>query len=354
MTLRTPPLPLRLLVGLGCLAVAAIALPAPSRADGESRRNAAASSVLRIGGSSTVFPILQTAIEAYRAAGNSGAIDLRESGSTDGFRRFCQGQLEIANASRPINNRELKSCEAKGVVFLELPIAFDAISVVVHPSNSWAKQISLQQLRTLWNRQAQGRINRWNQVNPSWPNRPIKLCGPGADSGTFDFFNKAVSGSPENSRRDYTASEDDTVIARCVAKDPSALGYFGFSHYQTNRNNLRALPISSLSGAVAPSRSSVQSGKYPLARPLFLYINDKALTQRSEVQRFTSFTVRNGLRLVEKAGEIPLPASTYNLVESKLYRRVTGSSFAGDLPVGLTIGDVLRRSFDQNKLPQFR
>jgi phosphate transport system substrate-binding protein len=248
----------------------------------------------------------------------------------------------------------LKSCEAKGVVFLELPIAFDAISVVVHPSNSWAKQISLQQLRTLWNRQAQGRINRWNQVNPSWPNRPIKLCGPGADSGTFDFFNKAVSGSPENSRRDYTASEDDTVIARCVAKDPSALGYFGFGYYQTNRNKLRALSISSLSGAVAPSRSSVQSGKYPLARPLFLYINDKALTQRNEVQRFISFTVRNGLRLVEKAGELPLPASTYNLVESKLYRRVTGSAFAGDLPVGLTIGDVLRRSFDQNKLPQFR
>lgn len=314
----------------------------------------AGTGVLRIGGSSTVFPILNEAIQAYRATGQKGAIDLQETGSTDGFRRFCRGELDIANASRPINSRELKNCAAKGIVFLELPIAFDALSVVVHPSNSWAQQISLKQLSTLWGRQAQGRVNRWSQVNPAWPDRQIKLCGPGSDSGTFDFFNKAVNGDAENSRRDYTASEDDNIIARCVSQNPAALGYFGFSYYQANRSQLRALPISTTAGAIAPSRSSVQSGKYPLARPLFLYINDKALSQRSEVQRFTSFTVRNGLRLVEKAGDIPLPASTYNLVESKLYKRITGSAFAGELPVGLTIGEVLRRSFDQNKLPQFR
>lgn len=344
MTFRTPLLLPTLALGLAFLPVAplaAVAVPAGG-------------ATLRIGGSSTVFPILNEAIQAYRAAGNKGAIDLRETGSTDGFRRFCRGQLEIANASRPINGRELKSCAASGVVFLELPIAFDALSVVVHPSNSWATQISLKQLSTLWSRQAQGRVNRWNQVNAAWPNRPIQLCGPGADSGTFDFFNKAVNGDAENSRSDYKASEDDNEIARCVSKNPTALGYFGFSYYQANRSSLRALPIGTGAGAIPPSRSSVQAGKYPLARPLFLYINDRALSQRSDVQRFTSFTVRNGLRLVEKAGDIPLPASTYNLVESKLYKRITGSAFAGDLPVGLTIGDVLRRSFDQNKLPQFR
>lgn len=343
MTLRmlTPPLAL----GLGLILVDA-ALAATAKPTG--------TSVVRVGGSSTVFPILNEAILAYRAAGQRGPIDLQETGSTDGFRRFCRAQLDIANASRPINTRELQSCEANGVVFLELPIAFDALSVVVHPSNSWAKQISMKQLKNLWDRQAQGRVNRWSQVNPAWPDRPIKLCGPGSDSGTFDFFNKAVNGDPANSRRDYAASEDDNVIARCVSKNPTALGYFGFSYYQANRNKLRALPISTAAGAIAPSRTSVQSGKYPLARPLFLYINDKALSQRGEVQRFTSFTVRNGLRLVEKAGDIPLPASTYNLVESKLYKRITGSAFAGELPVGLTIGDVLRRSFDDNKLPQFR
>jgi phosphate transport system substrate-binding protein len=341
MTLQPHPLLAALGVGLAVLPIAALAVPTGS-------------SVLRIGGSSTVFPIINEAIKAYRAGGNTKAIDLRETGSSDGFRRFCRGQLEIANASRPINARELKSCAASGVVFLELPIAFDALSVVVHPSNSWARQISLKQLSTLWSRQAQGRVTRWKQVNPTWPNRPIQLCGPGADSGTFDFFNKAVNGDAENSRSDYKASEDDNEIARCVSKNPTALGYFGFSYYQANRSSLRALAISAGAGSVLPSRSSVQAGKYPLARPLFLYINDRTLSQRSDVQRFTIFTVRNGLRLVEKAGDIPLPASTYNLVESKLYKRITGSAFAGDLPVGLTIGDVLRRSFDRNKLPQFR
>lgn len=341
MTLQPHPLLAALGVGLAILPMGAWAVPTGS-------------SVLRIGGSSTVFPILNEAIKAYRAGGNTNAIDLRETGSSDGFRRFCRGQLEIANASRPISARELKRCAASGVVFLELPIAFDAISVVVHPSNSWARQISLKQLSTLWSRQAQGRVTRWNQVNPAWPNRPIQLCGPGADSGTFDFFNKAVNGDAENSRSDYKASEDDNEIARCVSKNPAALGYFGFSYYQANRSSLRALAIGAGAGSVLPSRNSVQAGKYPLARPLFLYINDRALSQRSDVQRFTSFTVRHGLRLVEKAGDIPLPASTYNLVESKLYKRVTGSAFAGDLPVGLTIGDVLRRSFDRNKLPQFR
>lgn len=337
------PIVLNLVLSLGVILTSLVSPAAPT-GDG----------AVRIGGSSTVFPILREAIQAFRAAGNKGAIDLRETGSTDGFRRFCRGLLEIANASRPINKRELKNCADSGVIFLELPIAFDALTVVVHPSNTWATQISLKQLNTLWSRQAQGRINRWNQVNSTWPNRPIKLCGPGSDSGTFDFFNKAVSGDPTNSRRDYAASEDDTIIARCVSRNPGALGYFGFSYYQANRNQLRALPINTATGAIQPSRSTVQNGNYPLARPLFLYINDKALSQRNEVQSFTSFTVRNGLRLVEKAGDIPLPASTYNLVESKLYKRITGSAFAGDLPVGLTIGEVLRRSFDQNKQPQFR
>lgn len=340
---------------IGCLICLALASAAPSSlATGSKAAEPRPGSAVRIGGSSTVFPILKAAIDAYRQAGNRGAIDLRETGSTDGFRRFCQGQLDIANASRPINAKELRRCGANGVVFIELPIAFDALTVVVHPRNTWAKRISLQQLRSLWSRPAQNRINRWSQVNPSWPDRAIQLCGPGEDSGTFDFFNKAVNGDPTNSRRDYAASENDTIIARCVGQNPNSLGYFGFSYFLANNQTLRALPISTTAGSISPSRSSVQNGKYPLSRPLFLYVNDKELTRRREVQRFTSFTVRNGLRLVEKAGDIPLPASTYNLVESKLYKRITGSAFAGDLPVGLTIGEVLRRSFDQNKQPQFR
>lgn len=312
-------------------------------------------STIRIGGSSTVFPIIKEAIKAFREAGNTTTIDLKETGTSDGFRRFCSGQLEIANASRPINSKELKACSRNRIHFIELPIAFDALTIVVHPSNTWAYQISTQELARLWGRQAEGKVTRWNEVNLDWPDRPIKLCGPGKDSGTYDYFNKAISNNSENSRQDYSSSEDDSIIVRCVAQNPNALGYFGFSYYKANQDKLRALAILTPMGAVLPSVASVQTGRYrPFSRPLFIYVNDKALTSRSDLQKFTAFTISNGLRLVGKAGDIPLPASTYQLVESKLYRRITGSAFSGDLPVGLSIGEALRRSFDANKLPQFR
>jgi phosphate transport system substrate-binding protein len=313
------------------------------------------SSSIRIGGSSTVFPIMMEAIKAFREAGNNTKIDLKETGTSDGFRRFCAGQLEIANASRPINSKELKACSSNRINFIELPIAFDALTIVVHPSNTWAKQISTKELARLWGRQAEGKIERWNDVNLDWPDRPIKLCGPGKDSGTYDYFNKAINGSSENSRQDYASSEDDNVIVKCVAQNPNALGYFGLGYYKANQDKLRALGIVTPSGTVMPSVASVQAGRYrPLSRPLFIYINDKALTSRPDLQKFTTFTLSNGLRLVGKAGDVPLAASTYQLVESKLYKRITGSSFSGDLPVGLSIGDALRRSFAAKKLPQFR
>jgi len=310
---------------------------------------------IRIGGSSTVFPILEEAIRAYRAAGNTTSISLQEAGTSDGFRRFCAGQLELANASRPINSKELKACAARGIRFLELPIAFDALTVVVHPANTWAQQISLPELARLWGRQAEGKVDRWSEVNRDWPDRPIKLCGPGKDSGTYDYFNKAINGSSDHSRQDYTASEDDNIIARCVAQNPNALGYFGYSYYVANQKRLRALAVNAGAGSVLPSLANVQSGRYrPLSRPLFLYINDNALARKPELQRFTTFTIRRGLQLVAKVGDIPLPASTYQLVETKLYKRIAGSAFGGDLPVGLTIGESLRRSLDANKLSQYR
>ncbi len=310
---------------------------------------------LRIGGSSTVYPIMMEAIRAFRAAGNNTKIVLKESGTTDGFRRFCAGQLEIANASRPINSKELKACASNRISFIELPIAFDALSIVVHPSNSWARQITTKELARLWGRQAEGKIDSWNDVNRDWPERPIKLCGPGKDSGTYDYFNKAINGSADNSRKDYASSEDDNIIVKCVAQNPGSLGYFGFGYYKANQNKLRALAVATSSGPVNPSVANVQSGRYqPLSRPLFIYINDKALASKPDMQKFATFAVRNGLSLVGVAGDIPLPASTYQLVESKLYKRITGTAFSGDLPVGLSIGEALRRSFDANKLPQFR
>jgi len=320
-------------------------------------RPASSDPVIRISGSSTVYPIVQLAIAADQKRGRNpqARFDLKEAGTSAGLRQFCSGQLTIANASRPISRKELDLCARNGVRFVELPIAFDALTVVVHPANTWARQISSGELARLWGRQAQGRVNRWVDVNRDWPDRPIKLCGPGKDSGTYDYFNKAINGSADNSRSDYTASEDDTVIVRCVAENPNALGYFGYSYFKNNAQRLRALAILGDAGAVSPSPLNVQTGRYrPLSRPLFLYVNDQAMIRSPELQKFITFTIRNGLRIVAKAGDIPLPASTYRLVESKLYKRVLGSAFAGDLPVGLSIGEALRRSFDLNKLPQFR
>ena len=313
---------------------------------------------VRIGGSSTVHPILEEAIREFRQANPADArtpIQLSEEGTTGGFRRFCQGQLLITGASRPITARELQNCRAKGVQFIELPIAFDAITVVVHPRNTWARLISTRELSRLWGRQAQGRITRWNQVNIDWPDRPLRLCAPGRDSGTVDMFNKAINGDSSDARQDVVSSEDDLVLVRCVASDPNAIGYFGYSYFAGNRNRLRALAVVGAKGPVAPSAQTVQNETYrPLSRPLFLYVNDQAMLKNDPGQRFLKWTLRHGLRLSEEAGLIPLPSSTYRLVESKLYRRVLGSAFGGELAVDAGVAQTLRRSLESIKRPEFR
>ncbi|MCT0230039.1 PstS family phosphate ABC transporter substrate-binding protein [Synechococcus sp. CS-1324] len=323
---------------------------------GVARAQSAAAPIV-ISGSSTVFPITTEAIRAFRQtrAGRDVRFDLRETGTSAGFRDFCSGKVPISNASRPISSKELKACAARGIRFIELPIAFDALTVAVNPRNTWARQISTQELSTLWSRQAQGRINRWNQVNSSWPASPIKLCGPGKDSGTFDYFNKAINGSAENSRTDFSSSEDDNVVVKCIAGNPQALGYVGFGWYAANTAKLRAMAIKGAKGAVLPSVEAVQQERYnPLSRPLFIYVNNEMLLKQDNLRRFIKFYLQDGPRMAKTARFIPLPDSTYRLVESKLYRHVLGTSFGGDLPVGLTIGEALRRSFDQTKQPQFR
>ena len=317
----------------------------------------ASPTTVRIGGSSTVFPILEVAIAAYKDKTRNAQvrISLKETGTSAGFRQFCNGELAIANASRAINSRELRACQARGVRFIELPIAFDAITVVVNPANRWLSMLSIRQLGQLWGRQAQGKIKQWNQLNPAWPKQPINLCGPGKDSGTYDYFNKAVTGDEANARSDYFASEDDNVLVRCVAKDPNALGYFGYAYFARNRALLKPLMILGSKGMVAPTVASVQSENYvPLSRPLFLYINDQAIKQQPEARRFVTYVLQNGLRFVESAGYIPLPASTYRLVESKLYRNVLGSAFGGKQTVGESLSVTLQRSLEQVKRAQFR
>lgn len=317
-----------------------------------------AAEVISIKGSSTVYPITNRAIQQFKATsqGRSEQFSLEETGSSAGLRAFCAGNIPLANASRPISAKEIKACAANNIRFIELPIAFDAITVVVNKNNKWATALTTKELSRLWNKKATGRVNRWNQVNHDFPSDSIKLCGPGKDSGTYDIFNKAINGSLTNSRTDYTASENDNVLVDCVISNKNALAYFGFGYYKNNSSNLKALKIVNPTGnPVAPSVVNVQKELYqPLSRPLFLYVNDRVLTNNKNFRNFVSFYLRRAEALVKEANYIPLPSRTYRLVESKLYRHILGSSFSGTIPVGLTIGQVLERSFDQHKKPAYR
>lgn len=313
---------------------------------------------LTIRGSSTVFPVMQRAIAAYNETerGRDVTVDLAEVGTTGGMREFCQGNVPIANASRPISTAELKACAENDITFIELPLAFDAITVVVNPGNDWVRDISVEQLSRIWGKDAEGQVTTWNLANSAWPDRPLRLCAPGTDSGTYDYFNEAINGDQTNARSDFEGSEDDLVIVECVATDANAMGYFGFSYYNDNPDRLTALAITNPQGVpVLPSPESVQDGSYkPLSRPLFIYVNDKQMRTDDTIRSFVGFTVGNGLRFVEEAGYIPLPADTYRLVETKLYRNILGTSFGGDLPIGLGIGEALRRSFDETRKEEFR
>ncbi|MFM7513752.1 MAG: PstS family phosphate ABC transporter substrate-binding protein [Cyanobium sp.] len=313
---------------------------------------------IQISGSSTVFPIIQRAVEAYRKTerGEGVELQLSEVGTSGGLRQFCAGEIPIANASRPISSKELKACAEKGITFIELPLAFDALTVAVNSGNSWASEISTAELARTWSKEAQGKVKTWKQVNAAWPDRRLRLCAPGSDSGTFDYFNEAINGDKTNARTDVESSEDDNVLVACAAGDPNAMAYFGFAYYQANAERLKALAIAPEGGQpVLPSVQTVQNGSYkPLSRPLFVYVNDKQMRANDEIRSFVGFTVGNGLKLVEQAGYIPLPADTYRLVESKLYRHILGTSFGGDLPVGLSIGEALRTSFDDTRKPEYR
>lgn len=293
---------------------------------------------IRINGSSTVYPISQEAAKRY-AKDADVAVDVQYSGTTGGFRLFCAGETQINDASRPINRMELKACAESGVDFVELPIAFDALSVVVHPDNDWAEEITLEELRRLWEPAAEDSVMTWQQIRPEWPARPIRLFGRGQDSGTYDYFTSVVVGENRASRHDYVASENEEALVEGIMLDREALGFFGVGAYFRHWEDLRDLAIDAGDGPVHPSLDAVREGHYPLARPLFLYVNAEALRADPQLQSFLA-TYLGGLRnWVHFTGYMPLPEAAYDDAIERLTSMTTGSRFGGELHVGTHIND---------------
>ncbi|GAM99897.1 phosphate ABC transporter [alpha proteobacterium U9-1i] len=306
---------------------------------GEGQRAPATSAEqISIDGSSTVFPLAEAAAEAFGTSQTGAArVTVGESGTGGGFRKFCRGETQISNASRPISAEEMEACATANIQYVEIPIAFDGISVVVHPSNP-LNNITLAQLRSIWQPAAERTITNWNQVDRSWPNQNLQLFGPGTASGTFDFFTEAVNGDGGSSRTDFTPSEDDNIIVQGVITNPGALGYFGYAYYEANRERVKALSID----GVAPSPETIEAGTYPLSRPMFVYVSAEAL-RRPQVRRFVEYFIANVPTLAPQVGYVPLPANAYTAISERVASGATGTAFGGHNVVGLHIDELMAR-----------
>ena len=302
--------------------------------------------VIQIDGSSTVYPISEAVAEEFQIQ-NQGKlrVTVGVSGTGGGFKKFCRGELDIANASRPIQKLEMETCAAAGIKYFELPIAYDALTVVVNPANSFLSTISIEQLKQIWAPESQGTITRWKQIDPSWPDAEFKLYGAGSDSGTFDYFTEAVIGKAKASRGDYTASEDDNTLVQGVSQDLNALGYFGYAYYAENQSKLKALAVAPVGGGagVLPSAESVIGGSYvPLSRPLFVYVSDKAYA-RPEIRQFVDFYFANVAKLAAEVQYVPLPAEAYSVIAKHLADGKLGTVFNGEPATAITIEELLKR-----------
>ncbi|MFN4324896.1 MAG: PstS family phosphate ABC transporter substrate-binding protein [Azonexus sp.] len=302
--------------------------------------------VIKIDGSSTVYPITEAVAEEFqKAKKNAIKVTVGISGTGGGFKKFCRDETDISNASRPITAKEMEDCKAAGVQYVEMPVAFDALTVVINPKNTFLKQITVAELKAMWEPAAQGKITKWNQVNPAWPDQPIKLFGAGADSGTFEYFTEATVGKAKSSRGDYTASEDDNVLVQGVSRDINAIGYFGYAYYAENMARLKALPIVNpkTEKAVAPSEKTVVDGTYqPLSRPIFIYVKVKSL-DKPEVKEFVEFYMKNAAKLTSEVKFVPLPPSAYTGNLEHVAKKKYGTVFGGKNEVGITIEDLMKR-----------
>jgi phosphate transport system substrate-binding protein len=300
---------------------------------------------IKIDGSSTVYPITQAVAEKFKSSQPGTAeVSVKFSGTSGGFREFCEGKTDISNASRPIQADEMSLCNRYGVRYIELPVAFDALTVVVNQENNWIDSITLEELKKMWEPAAEGKITNWNQIRPEFPNKPLNLFGAGQDSGTFDYFTEAVVGKSGASRKDYVASEDDNTLVQGVSQDPNALGYFGLAYYEQNPQKLKALGIDSGKGAILPSRETVVNSQYqPLARPLFIYVNAEKAQKSRALQEFVEYYLDNAESIVKEVGYIPLTDEHYHLATVTFFNGEVGTVFGGQSQFDVTLAELLRQ-----------
>ena len=312
------------------------------------QENGTAGGSVQIDGSSTVFPISEAVAEEFQRDNPNVRVTVGISGTGGGFQKFCRGETDISDASRPIRAAEIEACKKAGIEFIELPVAYDGLAIVVNPKNSWATTITTAELKTLWQPEAQGKIVRWNQVRSSWPDREIRLFGAGVDSGTFDYFTEAINGKEKASRGDFTSSEDDNVIVQGVTGDEAALGFLPLAYVEQNRERLKLVPVDdgkpdNGAGPITPSAETVRNGTYqPLSRPLFIYVSRKA-ADRPEVQRLVE-SYFSSADLMQEVGYVELTPELYSLAKMHFTERKTGTAFAsGGSQVGMTLEALLAR-----------
>jgi phosphate transport system substrate-binding protein len=297
-----------------------------------------------VDGSSTVFPISEAMAEEFMKANPGVRVTVGVSGTGGGFKKFCAGETDISNASRPIKQEEIDLCAQNGIEYVEVPVAYDGLTVVINPANEFATCLTVDELKKMWEPAAQGKITRWNQIRPDFPDAPLGLYGPGTDSGTYDYFTAAIVGEEGESRGDYTASEDDNVLVQGVASDPNGLGFFGLAYYEENQEKLKAVDIDGGNGCVTPTPESVADGTYvPLSRPEFIYVKASSLDNPA-VAAFARFQIDPAnAGLIEEVGYVPLPAEVEDLVSKRIDERKTGSVFNGGSAVGLKLADLLAK-----------
>jgi phosphate transport system substrate-binding protein len=296
---------------------------------------------ITIDGSSTVAPISKAVAEDFAKSNPGVKVPVGTSGTGGGFKKFCAGDTDISNASRPIKSKEAEDCKKAGVEFIELPVAIDGLTVVVNKENTWAKCLTIKELNTIWSPESEGKITTWNQVRPDFPSEPLALFGAGADSGTFDYFTEAVNKKEKVIRKDYQPSEDDNITIKGVQGGKGTMGFFGVAYFEENAKTLNAVEVDGGKGCVAPTAENINSGKYtPLSRPLFIYVNKKSLA-RPEVKAFVEYYFKD-IKVVKEVGYVPLPTDALPKIMERVTSAKAGSTFMG-AEAGVPISELLAK-----------